>query len=116
MIRRRGKFARTLLMIGSAAPTIADGARGSWRHQKWLVPLIVFLCITGLILVGINAEITLFFALLQILGVRVSARVQEYTSLLKTLAFALLIAVCFVFADPSPHATTMPRTGPLSTS
>jgi hypothetical protein len=52
MIRRRGKIARTLLVLGSAAPTIADGARGLWRDQKWLVPLIVFLCVTGLVLVA----------------------------------------------------------------
>ena len=51
MIRRRGKIARTLLFLGNAAPTIADGARGSWRDNKWLVPLIVFLCVTGLVLV-----------------------------------------------------------------
>ncbi len=52
MIRRRGKIARTLVVLGSAAPTIADGARGLWRDQKWLVPLIVFLCVTGLVLVA----------------------------------------------------------------
>jgi len=52
MIHRRGKIARTLLVLGSAAPTIADGARGLWRDQKWLVPLIVFLCVTGLVLVA----------------------------------------------------------------
>ena len=52
MIRRRGKIARTLLVLGSAAPTIADGARRLWRDQKWLVPLIVFLCVTGLVLVA----------------------------------------------------------------
>ena len=52
MIRRRGKIARTLLLLGSAAPTIADGARGLWRDQKWLVPVIVFLCVTGLVLVA----------------------------------------------------------------
>jgi len=52
MIRRRGKVARTLLVLGSAAPTIADGARGLWRDQKWLVPLIVFLCVTGMVLVA----------------------------------------------------------------
>ena len=52
MIRRRGKIARTLLVLGSAAPTIADGARGLWRDQKWLVPLIVFLCLTGVVLVA----------------------------------------------------------------
>ena len=53
MIRRRGKIARTLLLLGSAAPTIADGARGLWRSEgrKWMVPLVVFLCVTGLVLV-----------------------------------------------------------------
>ena len=54
MIKRRGKIARTLLVLGSAAPTIADGARGLWRSRsgsKWLAPLLVFLCVTGLLLV-----------------------------------------------------------------
>jgi len=54
MIRRRGKLARTLLLLGSAGPTIADGARGLWRNEsgrKWMVPLVVFLCMTGLLLV-----------------------------------------------------------------
>ena len=53
MIRRRGRIARTLLMLGSAAPTIADGARGLWNSEsgrKWMVPLIVFLCISGILL------------------------------------------------------------------
>ena len=52
MIRRRGKIARAVLLLASAGPTIADGARGLWRDQKWLVPLIVFLCVTGLVLVA----------------------------------------------------------------
>ena len=54
MIRRRGKVARTMLLLGSAVPTIADGARGLWRSEagrKWMVPLVVFLCVTGLVLV-----------------------------------------------------------------
>jgi Family of unknown function (DUF5989) len=54
MIRRRGKIARTLGVLGSAVPTIVDGARGLWRSEsgrKWMVPLLVFLCITGLLLV-----------------------------------------------------------------
>ena len=54
MIRRRGKIARTLLVLASAGPTIADGARGLWRSEsgrKWMVPLLVFLCVTGLLLV-----------------------------------------------------------------
>jgi hypothetical protein len=54
MIRRRGRVARTLLLLGSAGPTIADGARGLWNSEsgrKWMVPLLVFLCVTGLVLI-----------------------------------------------------------------
>jgi len=54
MIRRRSKWKRTLLVLASAFPTIADGARGLWRNEagrKWLVPLLIFLCVTGLVLV-----------------------------------------------------------------
>ena len=52
MIRRRGKMVRTLLLLGSAAPTIVDGARSLWHTEgrKWMVPLVVFLCVTGLVL------------------------------------------------------------------
>ena len=53
MIRRRNRLTRTWLMLANAAPTIADGARGLWRSdsgRKWLTPLLVFLCATGLIL------------------------------------------------------------------
>ena len=54
MIRRRSRLARTLIVIGSAAPSIVDGARGVWRGdgRKWLVPLLVFLCVTGLVLLA----------------------------------------------------------------
>ena len=54
MIRRRGKVARALVMFATAVPTIADGARGVWRSEsgrKWLTPLLVFLCLTGLWLI-----------------------------------------------------------------
>jgi hypothetical protein len=54
MIRRRGKMARTLLLLGSAGPTIADGVRGLWQGEsgrKWMVPLLVFVCLTGLLLI-----------------------------------------------------------------
>ena len=54
MIPRRGKIHRTFLVLGSAFPTIADGARGVWKSEagrKWLVPLLVFLCATGLVLI-----------------------------------------------------------------
>ncbi len=55
--------------------------------------------------------VTVIFALLQIRGVRVSGRVQEVTSLLKTIAFALLVIACFALghgvtqaASPAPQA------------
>ena len=46
MIKRRGKITRTLLVLASAFPTIADGARGLWHNEsgrKWMVPLLIFL-------------------------------------------------------------------------
>ena len=54
MIRRRSRLSRALIVIGTAAPSIVDGARGLWRSErgrKWMVPLVVFLCVTGLALV-----------------------------------------------------------------
>ena len=54
MIQRRGKLLRTLVLLGSAPASIADGARGLWRSgsgRRWLVPLLVFLCLTGLVLI-----------------------------------------------------------------
>jgi hypothetical protein len=47
-------MARALVMLRSAGPTIADGVRGLWRSEsgrKWMVPLLVFLCVTGFVLV-----------------------------------------------------------------
>jgi hypothetical protein len=69
MIRRRGKIARTLGVLRSAGPTIADGARGLWRSdsgRKWMVPLLVFLCLTGLLLVvaaGVEALAPFVYAI-----------------------------------------------------
>lgn len=54
MIKRRGRLTRTLFVLASAFPSIADGARGLWHSEsgrKWMVPLLVFLCVTGLLLV-----------------------------------------------------------------
>jgi hypothetical protein len=53
-LERKGKIRRGLTVMGSAAPSIADFVRGMWRSEKrnrWLVPLVVFLCVTGLVLV-----------------------------------------------------------------
>jgi hypothetical protein len=41
-------------MVRSAGGSIADLARGLWRSdggKRWLVPLAVFLCIFGLVLI-----------------------------------------------------------------
>ncbi len=53
-LKRKGKIARGLTVVASAAPSIVDLARGMWKSEtrnRWLVPLVVFLCITGLVLV-----------------------------------------------------------------
>ena len=69
MIKRRGKLARTLIVVGSAGPSIVYGARGLWRSEagrKWLVPLLVFLCATGVLLVaaaGVEALAPFIYAI-----------------------------------------------------
>jgi Family of unknown function (DUF5989) len=69
MIKQRSRIARTLIVLGSAAPSILDGARGLWRSEsgrKWLVPLLVFLCVTGLLLVvatGVEALAPFIYAI-----------------------------------------------------
>ena len=52
-VKRRGGVQRRLIMLGSAAGSIADLARGLARRgsgRRWLVPLAVFLCVIGVIL------------------------------------------------------------------
>ena len=54
MLKRRGKIVRGLLVIASAVPSTFDLARGMWQDEdkkRWLVPLAVFLCATGILLV-----------------------------------------------------------------
>jgi hypothetical protein len=54
VIKRRGKIRRGMIVLGSAGGSIAQLTRGLWgsgTSKRWLVPLVVFLCITGLILV-----------------------------------------------------------------
>ena len=69
MRKRLGRFRRTLIVVGSAAPSIIDGAAGLWRSEsgrKWLVPLVVFLCATGAILAlaaGVEALAPFLYAI-----------------------------------------------------
>jgi Family of unknown function (DUF5989) len=54
VVRKRGGFRRRLIVLGSAGGSIADLARGLWRSdsgKRWLIPLAVFLCVFGLILI-----------------------------------------------------------------
>ena len=53
VIKRGGGVRRRLIVLGSAAGSIADLIRGLWRSdsgKRWLVPLAVFLCVFGLVL------------------------------------------------------------------
>jgi Family of unknown function (DUF5989) len=54
MIRRHGNMRHRLIMLGSAGGSIADLVTGLWRRdsgKRWMVPLAVFLCLFGLILI-----------------------------------------------------------------
>jgi hypothetical protein len=47
-------MSRRLIMLSTAGGSIADLARGLWRDQagkRWLIPLAVFLCIVGMVLI-----------------------------------------------------------------
>ena len=54
MIRRQSGMRRRLIMLWSAPAAIADLARGLWRSdsgKRWLLPLAVFLCLFGVVLI-----------------------------------------------------------------
>jgi Family of unknown function (DUF5989) len=53
-LKQRSGLHRRLIMIASAVGSINDLARGIWHDEsghRWLVPLAVFLCIFGVILI-----------------------------------------------------------------
>jgi hypothetical protein len=54
VIKKRGRIQRGLIIFGSATGSIGDLARGMWLSgpaKRWLLPLAVFLCVTGLVLI-----------------------------------------------------------------
>ena len=54
MIKKRGKMRRGMIVFANALPAIGEFAAGLWRSasgKKWLIPLVVFLCVTGLLLI-----------------------------------------------------------------
>ena len=53
-LKRGGSVRRRLIVLGSAAGSIADLTRGLWQREsgrRWLVPLAVFLCLFGFVLI-----------------------------------------------------------------
>lgn len=53
MIKTRGKTRRGLIVFGSTFGSMAQLAQGLWRSdsdKRWLTPLAIFLCVTGLVL------------------------------------------------------------------
>jgi len=54
MLKKRGKVQRGLIVFGSSFGSMGELARGLWwsdSHRRWLVPLAIFLCVTGLLLI-----------------------------------------------------------------
>jgi len=54
VIKMRGKTRRGLIVFGSTFGSMAQLARGQWQSdsdKRWLTPLAVFLCVTGLLLI-----------------------------------------------------------------
>jgi APA family basic amino acid/polyamine antiporter len=70
--------------------------------------------VPGFHAMGTAVAVTLAFALLQLRGVRLSGRVQEATSLLKTLAFAALIAACFLWGRAPAQVAVASRALPAA--
>ena len=54
VVRKRSGIRRRLIVLSSAAGSSADLALGLWRSdsgKRWLIPLVVFLCLFGVILI-----------------------------------------------------------------
>jgi hypothetical protein len=54
MIPRRGRFRRSLHVLGSAIGSTGELARGLWRggsEKRLVMPLAIFLCVTGFLLI-----------------------------------------------------------------
>jgi hypothetical protein len=54
MLKKRSWMQRRLILLASTGGSIADLTRGLWRtdsSRRWLIPLAIFLCVFGLILI-----------------------------------------------------------------
>lgn len=53
MIKKRGRIHRGFIVLGSTFSSTTQLVRGLWRggaEKRWLTPLGIFLCVTGVIL------------------------------------------------------------------
>ena len=53
-VTKRGRIRRRVIVLASAAGASVDLAAGLWQSgsgKRWLVPLVVFLCLFGFILI-----------------------------------------------------------------
>jgi hypothetical protein len=53
-VKKRGGIRRRMIVLASAAGASADLVLGLWRSgagKRWLVPLAVFLCLFGVVLI-----------------------------------------------------------------
>jgi Family of unknown function (DUF5989) len=54
VITRRGGMRRRVIMLSTVTGSIMDLVRGLWRSdsgKRWLLPLAVFLCVFGFVLI-----------------------------------------------------------------
>jgi uncharacterized protein DUF5989 len=54
VIKERGRTRRGLIVLGSTFGSMAELTRGLWHSpsdKRWLTPLAIFLCVTGLLLI-----------------------------------------------------------------
>jgi hypothetical protein len=54
VIKARGRTRRGLIVLGSTFGSMAELTRGLWHSEsdkRWLTPLAIFLCVTGLLLI-----------------------------------------------------------------
>ena len=54
MIKKRGKIHRGFIVMGSVGGAVGDLALGMWHSgaaRRWLLPLAIFICLTGVLLI-----------------------------------------------------------------
>jgi APA family basic amino acid/polyamine antiporter len=90
----------------SNCASIAYGAVTVGEYTALLVPSLADH------LIGLSAAVIVFFAALQLSGMRVSSRIQEVSSFIKAIAFLILIGGLMLFAEPVTAGAKAANTTP----